>query len=276
MYGYVNIDKGELKVKEYYEFRTFYCGLCHELLRKAGPAGQLTLSYDMTVLTVVLTSLYEPDVITDNLACVAHPVKKKPVIISPYTGYAADMNLLLFMKHAKDDWRDDKKITSKAAYTYLREVCRKIYVAYPRQWTAIENELHALDLMENRHEYDVEKAAGHFGRLFGEVYACKNDIFKDDLRLVGFNLGKFVYICDAYEDIYKDEKSGNYNPFHDIYKDNGFDDKVKEMLTMCMAMCTEALERLPLVKDESIIRNIFYSGVFKKFDKIYNERQENR
>ena len=59
MFGYVTIYKPELKIKEFYEFRAFYCGLCRQLKQEYGRAGQMTLTYDMTFLVVLLTSLYE-------------------------------------------------------------------------------------------------------------------------------------------------------------------------------------------------------------------------
>ena len=31
MFGYVMIDKPELKVKEFYRYKAYYCGLCREL-----------------------------------------------------------------------------------------------------------------------------------------------------------------------------------------------------------------------------------------------------
>lgn len=271
MFGYINIDKAELKVKEYYEFRAFYCGLCHTLLRKFGPVGQASLSYDLTFLAMLLTSLYEPELKLEKKACVVKPLKKIPFVISPYMEYAADMNMLLAMKHFKDDWMDDGKITAKVAYTVFREKCRKVYVKYPRQWTAIENELRIIEKYEKADLQDAETIAGSFGRLFGEVFVCKDDYFKEDLRNVGFYLGKFIYLMDAYEDLEKDFKNGDYNPFKQASKETSFDEKVEDMLMFSMAKCSEAFEKLPLEKDVEILRNIIYSGVWSHLRQMKKE-----
>ena len=37
--------------------------------------------------------------------------------------------------------------------------------------------------------------------------------FEKDLRQIGFNIGKYIYLLDAYEDLEKDYKKGRYNPF---------------------------------------------------------------
>ena len=47
------------------------------------------------------------------------------------------------------------------------------------------------------------------------------------LRRMGFYLGKFIYLLDAYDDVEKDVKSGNYNPFSEKYKMKGFDGQVQ-------------------------------------------------
>ncbi|MDQ9751364.1 DUF5685 family protein, partial [Acinetobacter baumannii] len=39
MFGYVVMNKPEMKFKDYDLYRTFYCGLCHELKDKYGFSG---------------------------------------------------------------------------------------------------------------------------------------------------------------------------------------------------------------------------------------------
>ena len=61
MFGYVTVDKPELKVKEFYQYKAYYCGLCRTLNEEYGFRGRMTLTYDMTFLVVLLTSLYESE-----------------------------------------------------------------------------------------------------------------------------------------------------------------------------------------------------------------------
>ena len=55
MFGYVTVDKPELKVKDYYKYKAYYCGLCRTLKEKYGQTGRLTLTYDMTFIIILLT-----------------------------------------------------------------------------------------------------------------------------------------------------------------------------------------------------------------------------
>ena len=66
---------------------------------------------------------------------------------------------------------------------------------------------------------------------------------------MGFFLGKYIYIIDAYEDIEKGFKKGNYNPFSEIYQNEDFDDFVNQILTMMISECAREFEELPIIED---------------------------
>mgnify|MGYP000343866993 CR=1 FL=1 len=60
MFGYVVMNRPEIKFKDYDLYRSFYCGLCRELRERYGISGQITLTYDMTFVILLLSGLYEP------------------------------------------------------------------------------------------------------------------------------------------------------------------------------------------------------------------------
>ena len=90
MFGYVNIDKMELKFKEYYSYKGYYCGLCMMLKKKYNNLARLTLNYDMTFLILLLSSLYEVENKSYSARCIVHPAKKQLIIQNEITEYAAD------------------------------------------------------------------------------------------------------------------------------------------------------------------------------------------
>ena len=75
MFGYIIVHKPELKVREYETYKASYCGLCRSLKKRHGRIGQMTLSYDMTFLALLLIGLYEPETITGCERCIAHYAK---------------------------------------------------------------------------------------------------------------------------------------------------------------------------------------------------------
>ena len=83
---------------------------------------------------------------------------------------------------------------------------------------------------------------------------------------MGFYLGKFIYILDAYDDLEKDRAQGSYNPLLKISGEDGYEERCRQMLTMILAECSNYFEMLPCVENIDILRNILYVGVWNKFD----------
>ena len=61
LFGYIIVNKPEMKFKEFDLYHAYYCGLCRSLKKCYGMAGQISLSYDMTFLAMLLSGLYEPE-----------------------------------------------------------------------------------------------------------------------------------------------------------------------------------------------------------------------
>ena len=99
MFGYVRIRKPELLVKDYECYKGFYCGLCHSLRDTYGLRGQVTLTYDMTFLVLLLSSVYDLAVKEEYKRCIIHPAGKRRVIRTEAADYAADINMLLSYYH---------------------------------------------------------------------------------------------------------------------------------------------------------------------------------
>ncbi len=274
MFGYVTVNKPELKIREFDMYQSWYCGLCHVLHRKYGRAGQMTLSYDMTFLVMVLHGLYEPEFQTDKRRCLTHPAMKHPMRMSRFTEYGADMNVLLAYHNFMDDWTDEKKLPSLTAARVLEGKCKKVAEKYPRQNRAIVRAIRKLAVYEKDREMNIDKVSGCMGELLGELFVCEKDIFADTLYRMGFFLGKFIYLMDAYEDVEKDLKRGQYNPLTASFGQKDFEEECRGMLNMMMAECAREFEKLPILENVEILRNILYSGVWVKYTAVYQKRNQ--
>ncbi len=274
MFGYITVNREDLKVRELERYQAWYCGLCHELHRASGRAGQLTLTYDMTFLAILLSSLYETPVTEARGRCIPHPAKTHLRLSSEMSRYAADMNVLLASYNLQDDWEDDRKLSglvlSGALKSKMQTICRR----YPRQARAVRSYVKALAACEKAASEDVEAAAVLTGKMLAEVFAVRDDVWAQALRQMGFYLGKFVYLIDAYEDVEKDIKSGSYNPLSQFYGREDFDDLCQKMLMLQISACCKAFEVLPVIEDVGILRNILYSGVWTRFAAVYRRRRK--
>ena len=71
-------------------------------------------------------------------------------------------------------------------------------------------------------------------------------------------MGKFIYLMDAYEDLPNDLEKGCYNPLKKIAEEEGYEERIKQILCMMIAESTAEFEKLPCLSDIDILRNILY------------------
>ena len=130
------------------------------------------------------------------------------------------MNVILTYYKCMDDWDDEHMFTRKlyADVLLAGKNGRRLKEDYPQKIRIIVENLKAISELEDAGYDDMDALSGHFGNIMAEICAPAHDEWESYLRTIGYYLGKFVYIMDAYEDIEKDLKKGNYNPFKDIYK----------------------------------------------------------
>lgn len=138
-------------------------------------------------------------------------------------------------------------------------------ILYKEKVELISRYLDELQQYEETGETNIDLVAGSFGKIMSVLFTPKDDQWAPILSRMGFFLGKFIYILDAYKDLEKDLKKGSYNPFKNICKDEDFDDRIKQMLTMMMAACSKEFEFLPILDNANILRNILYAGVWTKY-----------
>ena len=269
MFGYVRINKMDLTFREFDYYKGYYCGLCKYLKENHGEVSRLSLNYDITFLIVILTALYKLDSDITYERCIANPLKKKMRIVNEITEYAASMNILLSYYKLEDNLYDDNGIKDKLAYELYKGKLKKAYEKYPQKAEYIKQQLGNLRELEKQESKSIDKVSNTFGNLMGEIFVYKKDEYEQNLRNIGFNLGKYIYILDAYEDLEEDNKKGIYNPFIDyIDKKEELKNKVDRLISMSLGMATKNIEQLNLEFNKSIIDNIIYSGVYLRYKSI--------
>ncbi len=292
MFGYIGINKPELKIKDFERYREYYCGLCHSLGNHHGLLGQISLSYDATFAAVLLSALYEPVTYRMQSGCVLHPVGKKKYLSNQIIDYVADMNVLLTFYKCKDDWNDEKNLAKLGYGATLKKQAKEVELRYPVKAKNIMSALNLIYELEQAGDTNIDKLSNVFGDIMAEILDVSSedldardknrygDMWKGELRTLGFNLGKFIYIMDAFDDVEKDMKKGSFNPFMDRYKARlqeeltmgEFDAYVEKLLMMCASDMAKSYERLPIIHETAILRNIIYSGIWMKFISICKDR----
>ena len=175
-----------------------------------------------------------------------------------------------------DDWIDEKKPVPLALARTLRKDVKRLRNRYPRQAKAICSYLKKLRACEFEKSPDLDRASGYTGDLLGEIFVWKEDQWAGTLRKIGFFMGKFIYLMDAWEDVEKDKKKDNYNPWAFIAEEKDFNQRAGQILTMLAAECSRQFERLPILEYVDILRNILYSGIWMKYDGMAKQNEEKK
>ncbi len=266
MFGYIVVNKPELKFKEYDVYRAYYCGLCHALKNRHGYKGQVALNNDLTFVAILLCSLYEAEVEKFDSRCIIHPVKKHEYYKHEILDYAADMTIALAYYKSEDDWLDDHNQTKRLYRQWLKSSFYKVKKLYGSKMELMKTCLDEIHVLEKQQCDNLDKVSGLFGKIMGEICVYKDDEWKDELYEFGFYLGKFIYLYDAYDDLDDDIKNHSYNPF--IYKKDrkDFEEYCFNVLQMMMASAANSFECLPIIENYELLKNIIYSGVWSKYE----------
>lgn len=282
MFGYVTPCKMELKIKDYEKFKAYYCGLCRSIKMNIGDIPRLSLNYDMTFLAILLDSLYENKTTYSKQVCSFHLFKKKIIVNeNNCLRYAAFCNVILSYYKFLDNVKDDASIKSKIFCMFFKNYIRNTPLDLKEHLTHIENELSKLNSLESSNDDNksIDSISHPFAELTGFILCSyKNDENKNNLYWLGYNLGKWIYIIDAWDDLEKDIKNNKFNAINACFnKENldyeAFSKKIERqidfILVSCASKCLSILNKLPLNKNVDLLYNILQFGLMEKMDKVF-------
>ena len=281
MFGYILPDKPELKMKEFEQFRAYYCGVCKSMGRSFGPISRFALSYEAVFLGLLLAAVNKEKSTMKKEACFANPFKKKWIVKdNKYVDFAADINVLLTYYKLMDNWKDEKHIPSYVAMLLFKSGYKKA------SKTNSITDLIIIDALEKQSKLELEKcssideAAEPTAVMIREILliGCKDsDVsVQRAMEWLGYNIGKWIYTIDAYDDIEKDIKNGSYNPLllQYNYKEQPIEEfknlikpDIERDLTYTLSQAASSIELLDMYH-KGIIENIVYLGMNSKTDNI--------
>lgn len=288
MFGYVTPCKMELKMKDYEKFKAYYCGLCRSIKKNYGNFPRITLNYDMTFLAILLDSFSKEERELDRIRCIVHPTEKKIIIKNNKAiDYAAYCNIILSYYKLLDDANDDKKLSHKLMGDLLKRYLKNNKDTEKIE-TYIKNSLSQLSAMESGkiENLNLDKISHPFADLTGFLisnYALDKNI-KESLYFLGYNIGKWIYLIDAFDDLEKDMKENKFNAINNILNVNqlsylDFSRKIEEridfILTTCGANALNILQRLPIKRNIDLLYNIIQFGLMEKMDKVFKRSEKN-
>ncbi len=271
MFGYVRPNVPNLRVWEKTRYDAFYCGLCHALGKEYGLASRCCLSYDCTFLALVLCGTGNAQPATLHRCPFKPCSRKKPMVFSPspQMSFAAGACVLLSYNKLQDDVADKKPLRSLLKLP-LFSAFKKAKEQYPDVCRVIESGLAELAEIERKRITSPDIPANCFGSLLKNILLLSpvsDEHILPVLGELGFYVGRFIYLADAWDDKCDDAKHGLYNPF--VLSSSAMNE-AELIMNISINSAISAYNLLDMESEGSIVENIVTEGLFGVCDKVLN------
>ncbi len=271
MFGYVRPLPDELKVRDLRVWREDYCGLCRCLGKRYGFAARFLLSYDMTFLYGLLT-MDGPAPPAKKCWCPAAVVRCKACRpADPAMEYAADLTVLLMWWKLRDERRDGgflRRTAAGAAMLLFRRAYRQAAARQPELDALIRTQLDRLARLEAASSPSLDETADAFASILRGCAAFWTEpARRRPAEQLLYQVGRYIYLIDALDDLPKDCRSGAYNPLRCRFQiGNGAlraEDKayLLKLMDCSIDLCGAAFELLPRGAKGAVPENIIYYGL---------------
>lgn len=275
MFGYIRIEKPELKVKEYEMYKAVYCSLCRELGRSYGLLARLTLSYDFTFLALLNIALRDGCTQIERKRCAFNPLKKCNYCKSgkEFSMPTAAAMIMLYYKLC-DNIADEKGL-KRLGYIFLKPLFTSAYKKAKKKYIYIDEIISEYideqTLLERSGCNELDKISNPTAKALSRIFMlCSEDeIQKRVLERLGYCIGRYIYILDAACDLEEDIKKASYN----VLKNNYDEGKIKAQLYFCINEACAAFELLDIKKYKAILGNVLYLGLEETFKKELSDNK---
>ena len=272
MFGYIRPLECELKVREQAEYRGYYCGLCKGIGARYGQLERLTLSYDCAFLAVLLSAISGGTGFSrGNCGPRCYRGKRAIANASPALDYAADMNVLLAWYQAADDAADEHSLKAFSARLAFSHAYRKATKRYPELDRAIRENTKRLHALEAEQIASTDEPSDTFGKTLSAVILHAPMLPSSERQAAEwmfYNLGRWIYLIDAWDDREKDAKSGNYNPFLITGMEP---ERARFLLNITLNEVSKAYDLLNFEQPSGLLDNIVRLGLDSVQRRVFGE-----
>lgn len=272
MFGYLDIDKGKLEEGQCGLWQTFMCGLCMSTKAKYGNFPRAFITNDINFFNVLFHSVTQTDVEIENRTCFSHPFKKRSILkTTSLTDELASANVLLTYWNIYDDVLDENSLAKKAALKTIVKPYAEARAAFPQMDEMLAEMYADLQSLEKSGCESIDQVAHSFAllsqRFCEQVLKEKADEY---VKTLCYNIGKWIYLIDALDDVEKDLKKRNYNVFARCYnldKASGITKNIDEihfLMYSVLNRIAQSFNDLNLTKYTCILKNIVFESMRNK------------
>lgn len=272
MFGYVCINKGEMKIKDYETYKAVYCSLCKQLGNDYSVFTRFLLSYDLTFLALFFMANDDSCPGFKKGRCKFNPLKVCKYCTCGNDALSESAALLVLMSYYKlIDNINDGSFFEKIGCVILKPMftswMKKARKKYPELADACEKMCKDQVLAEENNAC-IDEAAEPTAKLLEFVFSrhSYSDKIRPAYEQFGYHLGKWIYLMDAACDVDSDIKHKSFNPFYNKLQKSQKDcaSYANEVLCHSMFLMTSAYRLIDKKRFQDILDNIVLLGLPKK------------
>jgi len=278
MFGYLQLDKSTLEDGQRGLYQSFMCGLCFSTKKYFSNKARLAINYDVNFFNVLFHSFLEEDVQIDKRTCFFHPVKKRTVATpTQLMDNLSIANVLLVYLNLYDDVVDDGGVKKRTALKMFSKDYVKAQALLPQLDLMLVQNYHRLRQLEQSDCTILDEVCHPFAQMSEEL--CRHVLQTDNKYLLKlcYNVGKWVYLIDALDDIKQDLSNGSYNAIVKCFGLQGVGDVAScyDELSFVMYSTLNAVAAcyndLCLSKYKCLLDNLLYKALRQKTQGILDK-----
>lgn len=281
MFGYIIPDKPNMLIKDFVLYKAYYCGLCKTIKKRNGNLLRLGVNYDIVLLSLVLHNLnnLEPKFIDSS--CYVNPLRKhKEVAIDSISESVVDVNTLMAYYKFQDDYIDGAKLKGLIGKVLYHRNYKKAKKALPATEASLKINYAYLRELEKNNTEGIDIYADTFGKIMRDMGAeISKTNYSEEAAFFMYQIGRWIYLIDAIDDIRADYEKGNFNPFINRYKGMTVDDiynsknqELEALMSDTENEIIKAYDKMKITVSEAPLSNIIYMGLGARRAQVLKSR----
>ncbi len=220
MFGYIRIYKPQMRFYEYDRYKSVYCTLCKQIGKSYGLLAKFLLNYDYTFMTMLKLEFERAEVSCGKGRCTFNPLYKCPKCVGKTDAFdfTADLTAIMFYHKLRDNVNDSGffgRVGWRIMKAFASPMRKKAKKKNPEIDELVARYIDEQQAAESAENVSLDSAAEPSAKLISALAQMLSDdmTVRPILQKFGYYLGRWIYLIDAQDDLEKDIKKGNFNPF---------------------------------------------------------------
>jgi len=235
---------------------------------------------------VLFHSFTQTDVEIEDKNCITTPFKKRSFVKPTELGdKLAQANVILCYLNFLDDLIDEKSLGKRLALATIKKPYKKAKKLFPEMDAALTGCYQKLRELEKENCKIFDRVCDPFAKLSETFCALMLGERADGYILdLCYNLGKWVYLIDALDDLERDFKRKNYNPFIYCFGDYKSAKQFVEahygdlqfVFYSVLNKIAENYNDLNLERYVCVLNNVLHKSIREKTEKVFEKYKEKK